>query len=74
MTELTKKEAYLAMYAYLDKLYSLTSSDDLGGFLGSMSLLPDGDPADPTVKQDWEEAIGKVKSGEVDASLWIEKK
>ena len=55
-------QAYKAMYFYLDNLYRLTNSNDLGGFLGSMSLLEDGKPADAAVWQDWEEAIQKALS------------
>jgi len=54
---LTVEEAYKAMYLYLEKLYYLTNSDDLGGFLGSMTLLPDGRPMDPVVWQDWLESV-----------------
>ncbi|WP_221274634.1 hypothetical protein [Thaumasiovibrio subtropicus] len=44
----------------MDKLYTLTNSDDLAGFLGSMSLLDDGMPADSAVWSDWLEAIEKA--------------
>lgn len=37
--QLTQEQAYLAMYAFLDKQFSL-GWDELGGILGSMSLLP----------------------------------
>jgi hypothetical protein len=57
---LSSFQAYKAMYFYLENLYELTKSDDLGGFLGSMSLLQDGKPADAAVWQDWEEAIQKA--------------
>lgn len=73
MTELTKKEAYLAMFAFLDEYYNLTKSDDIGGLLGSMSLLADGHPSDPAMLEDWLEAIDKVKSNQVDASLKLSK-
>ncbi len=58
---LTVEEAYKAMVVYLEDLYFLTKSDDLGGFLGSMALLPDGKPIDPAVWQDWLKAIHKSK-------------
>ncbi len=66
---LTTKEAYAAMYAYLVELYERTHSDDLGGFLGGMSLLSDGKTADPAAWPDWEEAIRKATSGELDMEL-----
>lgn len=54
-------EAYKAMYLYLENLYKLTGSDDLAGFLGSMSMLQDGKPVDETVWEDWLEAIDQAK-------------
>ena len=73
MTELTKKEAYLAMYSFLEHMYELTKSDDIGGLLGGMSLLQDGETADPAALADWEDAIKKVKAGKINASLEIKK-
>jgi hypothetical protein len=60
---LTVEEAYKAMFNYLENLYFQTKSDDLGGFLGSMSLLPDGKPADPAIWEDWLKSVSKSKSG-----------
>ena len=58
----TIEEAYKAMYLYLEKLYEMTSSDDLAGFLGSMSMMADGRPADDAIWEDWLDAIEKAKS------------
>ena len=58
---LTTKEVYQAMYLYLEALYDMTHSNDLGGFLGSMSLLEDGKPADSAIWDDWLEAVEKAK-------------
>lgn len=58
---ITITEAYKAMYLYLENLYQLTGSDDLAGFLGSMSMLQDGKPVDETVWEDWLEAIDQAK-------------
>lgn len=69
--KLTLKEAYAAMYAYLKKLYDATSSDDLAGILGSMSLLEDGEPADPAAWADWERAVQSAKQGQVLMSLGL---
>ncbi|RKG70371.1 hypothetical protein D7V80_05530 [Corallococcus sp. CA054B] len=66
---LTIKEAYAAMYEYLKGLYALTPSDELGGLLGSMSLLDDGTPADPAVWADWLLAVQKARQGAVDMRL-----
>lgn len=69
--KITKEQAFLAMYAFLEEHYALTNSDDVGGLLGSLALLPDGNSADPGVQEDWEEAIEKVLAGHVDASARI---
>ncbi|GAA3933395.1 hypothetical protein [Litoribacillus peritrichatus] len=70
--KLTKNQAFLAMYSFLDEYYQLTKSDDVGGLLGSMSILSDGHVADPAIQEDWDEAIEKVISGKVNAELQIE--
>ncbi|MGZ3458550.1 MAG: hypothetical protein ACXU86_08595 [Archangium sp.] len=69
--KITVKEAYAAMYAYLKMLYDMTGSDDLGGFLGSMSLLEDGTPADPGVWDDWMRAVQQARHGQVELTLGI---
>nr|WP_320167305.1 hypothetical protein [uncultured Methylophaga sp.] len=69
--KISKKEAYLAMYAFLDNYYSLTKSDDIAGLLGELSLLADGGSADPSAKSDWNEALQKALSGKVNAQLQI---
>lgn len=66
---LSVKEAYAAMYEYLKTLYQTTASDDLGGFLGGMSLLDDGKPADPAVWADWLRAVEKARQGKVGMKL-----
>ncbi|RKH52647.1 hypothetical protein D7Y23_05985 [Corallococcus sp. AB050B] len=66
---LTIQEAYAAMYEYLQALYSVSPSDELGGLLGSMSLLDDGTPADPAVWADWVLAVRKARQGTVDMRL-----
>jgi hypothetical protein len=66
--KLSIKEAYAAMYAYIEKLYDVTGSDDLGGVLGSLSLLKDGTPVDPGVWTDWMLAVQKARDGHVDMS------
>jgi len=65
---LTKEQAYLAMHAFLDKQFSL-GCEELGGILGSMSLLPDGSPADPALALDWNDAVAAALSGAVSAQL-----
>ena len=69
--QLTKEQAYLAMYSFLDKQFSL-GCKELGGILGSMSLLPDGNPADAAFASDWQEAVAAAVSGQVNAQLSLQ--
>ncbi|MEL6302450.1 MAG: hypothetical protein AAFV47_11045 [Pseudomonadota bacterium] len=64
-----RKEAFLAMYSFLEAEYELTKSDDLGGLLGSMSLLADGSTADPAIWSEWENACDRVSRRVVDGAL-----
>jgi len=66
--QLTQEQAYLAMYSFLDKQFSL-GWKELGGILGSMSLLPDGRPADAALVSHWQEAVAAATSGTVNAQL-----
>ena len=50
------------MFTYLEQLYELTGSDDLGGFLGSMQLKKSGGTMDPAAWEDWLKAVGHVIS------------
>lgn len=53
---------YRMMFDYLDSLYQRTRADELGGLLGCMSLLGDGEPADPSYGPDWERAVRQAKA------------
>lgn len=57
---LTKLQSYKAMVLFMENLYNLTNDSSLGGFLGSMQLLNDGQPADPAYWADWERVVEKV--------------
>jgi hypothetical protein len=70
---MTEHEAYLAMFAFLASEYDLSKSDALGVLLGSMSLLPNGSPADPAILQQWRDACAKAARGEVSATLRVSK-
>jgi len=71
MDSLTIREAYTAMYLFLENLYEATSSDDLAGFLGGLSMLENGSTADPAAWQNWLEAVSKAKAGEGDIKLHL---
>jgi hypothetical protein len=60
--KLTEKEAFKAMFYYLDACYDRRNSCDLGDLLGDLRLLADGMPADPAAWEDWQVAVKKVTS------------
>jgi hypothetical protein len=68
-TQLSEKQAYMAMYAFLLAEYERSPSDVLAVLLGGMSLLPNGTPADPAVEADWDDAWRAAVDGRVNASL-----
>lgn len=57
---LNEKDAYRAMVLFLEKHYSISKSDDVGGLLGSMMLLEDGKPIDSALWEDWMESVQKI--------------
>ena len=67
--KITKKEAYISMFKFLDRIYSEFNIHDLGSILGSMSFLQDGTTTDPAYWQDWVDIIDKVKNGNTDIDL-----
>ena len=73
MPNLSDQEAYLAMFAFLEAEFRLASSDEIGALLGSMSLLSDGSPADPAVREQWSKAVAAALEGAVHASLTFTK-
>lgn len=73
MRQLSEREAYAAMFAFLDAWHKRGPSDELAGLLGSMSLLADGRTADPALWSDWLEAVRKAISGEVDLQLRLKR-
>lgn len=63
---LTPRQAYLAMFEFLRQyhLRGLSESAEIGGLLGGLSLLADGQPADPAYASDWAAAVGAVLAAE----------
>lgn len=57
---LTLKQAYLAMFIFLDKEYERVPSDELGGLLGSLQLTVNSMPMDPGAWEDWLDAVQKL--------------
>lgn len=67
--QLSKQHAYLAMYVFLEQRFRNTQSGDIAALLGSMSFLPGGEPADPAVAKDWDDAVNQSVGDEVMANL-----
>lgn len=64
MSTVTDEQAFAAMYRFLEQFYDRSGgSVDVGGLLGSISLLPDGKPADAATAKDWQEAIQFALNG-----------
>jgi hypothetical protein len=54
----------MAMFEFLRQyhLRGLSESNEIGGMLGGLSLLSDGQPADAAYGSDWEAAVATVLS------------
>jgi hypothetical protein len=70
---LTTKQAYLATYEFLVRLYERTESDAVGSLLGDMSFLVDGQTADPAAWTDWLACVKKVLNDPPSARLELRK-
>jgi hypothetical protein len=58
MTKLmTSHEAYQAMYAFLDAYYRRGKFKEVATLLEALVILPDGSPANPAFKGDWDKAV-----------------
>lgn len=71
---LTPRQAYLAMFEFLRQYYcrGLRASDEIGGLLSGLSLLADGQPADPAYASDWAQAVGAVLAAEAPPARYRE--
>ncbi len=57
MSMMTEKQAYAAMFHFLEENWKRNNSFEVRDLLSAMSLLPDGSPADPAIINDWRQAI-----------------
>lgn len=71
--DLTKEEAYLAMFSFLEDYYERTNSDEIGSLLSSMCLMTDGMPMDQAFWDEWEQAVQKALKEDVDAEAKFSK-
>ena len=68
---LTKTQAYLAAFRYLDKLYDQEPDETLGDLLSSMNpyLFTDSSSADPATWFDWVKCIDSItKSDQISSN------
>ncbi|MEM9914382.1 MAG: hypothetical protein AAF911_05425 [Planctomycetota bacterium] len=65
--------AYAAMFDFLSRYYEMTNDDGVGGLLGGLSLLNDGQPADRAFWADWMTSFEKASQGSVDLGLKTKK-
>jgi len=63
MLTMTDKQAYAAMFRFIEERWERLKSDDLGQLLGEMSLLQDGSTADPAIKGEWQRAVDYALRG-----------
>ena len=61
---LTVDQAYLCMFEFLRQYYERGPTDEIGGLLGDLSMLPDGGSADPAQLADWANAVSAVLNAE----------
>jgi hypothetical protein len=61
---LTARQAFMVMHCFLERYYQATHADEIGGLLGSLSLLPDGSPADYGFRREWLDAVRTVIAAE----------
>ncbi|MEZ0262429.1 MAG: hypothetical protein ACAH80_15600 [Alphaproteobacteria bacterium] len=56
---LTQKQAYMAMYNFLNQYWERGKTDELAILLGAMSLTvwKDGGPGDPAYVKDWDKSV-----------------
>jgi len=57
------RDYYNSMYLFLKNWYDITNSDEIGDLLSLMEPLDDGEPADPSMMDYWNDAVEKIKNG-----------
>ena len=69
MDMMTDKQAYAAMFHFLEEYWKRGKSDDIGGLLSSLSMLQNGSTADPAMANDWRQAVEYALKGGKPGSL-----
>jgi len=57
-----ERAAYQMMFRFLEDRYRRLPSDALGGLLGEMQLADDGEPFDPAIGKEWDDAVTAVEA------------
>jgi hypothetical protein len=57
-----EREAYKAMFRFLEDRYRQLPSEGLGELLGTLHLAADGEPYDPAVAEDWNAAVAAIQT------------
>jgi hypothetical protein len=71
MDSLTSKDAYGAMFLYVEQYYrEVSKPEELGDILHRMSWQEDDTPTDPLMWEIWLKAVAKAKSGE-DGNIYM---
>ena len=64
--KITVLQAYKAMFEFLSDLYYREGQpDNLGGFLGGLQLLDNGNTTDPAAWTDWLEDVNRILKDEL---------
>jgi hypothetical protein len=62
--QLSTRDAYRAMFRFLEVHYERTGSGELGALLGGLAINEDGQPMDPAAWTDWLAAVNDAISGD----------
>jgi hypothetical protein len=57
---ITVKEAYRAMFCFLEEYFDRTKTEEIAALLGGLNLAEDGKPMDPAMWDDWLSAVERV--------------
>jgi hypothetical protein len=57
---LSDRQAYEAMFSFLEELYERTHYDEIGALLGQIQMMSDGGSADPAMWHDWLRCVRQV--------------
>ena len=70
---INERQAYEAMYCFLQDYYFSTKIDAIGSLLGDLSLMGDDKPVDQAVWGIWLNCVEKARNREVDPYLKLKK-